>query len=636
MLTHQKNQEVAMRVADGAGWMAQKAAEEAQRIAREEAARAAREAAARAAAEAARAAQAAMTDVVERAASQSLFATPAPAPPPPDVQAAADQVRAESDPYQKAEVIQFHLQMHAEDPAWRSEFLREVGPEEMGRAVASVDPRQWSPSGFETSRSAGLLAAASEAYTADELARMLETIPASALAGLVEHTLMTAGNPQVPGTEGAAEQMAHLAAGLGAVADALGPDHPAVAGLLDALAGQPSLEQWGGDAQTRVELAGWLVARSGSDDLKAAFVSSHLPQFDPAAADAPPQARALAMVMGSMEPPSVSLAPLVSADPAMRAAFVEQLVRAGEDSVAVWPFDIGRDVQADVATFLTDVARLNPALYPGHEKEAALLRVEAFRAGVEAIDDPLWSGNSAGLERALANMFAADADTIVGRFADGAEGNALFDPEGRILAQFFDRILFRATDSAAAQIALGAVQGYLGIGSGSDGLADRLAASQGDPAFMASEGNQLATRLGFVMGALYQGANAAMASIDSQRERELKVARVFGALVEEAIDHSPVNKAYDAIKSGSDDHASVEKVVEWLYDTYGPGADHKRDRAAASDLIDGLLNGSMRPFFSEQARQGARPEDWINMVAMINVGVAQADGETEPGFRLSP
>jgi hypothetical protein len=320
----------------------------------------------------------------------------------------------------------------------------------------------------------------------------------------------------------------------------------------------------------------------------------------------------------------------------MRAAFVEQLVRAGEDSVAVWPFDIGRDVQADVATFLTDVARLNPALYPGHEKEAALLRVEAFRAGVEAIDDPLWSGNSAGLERALANMFAADADTIVGRFADGAEGNALFDPEGRILAQFFDRILFRATDSAAAQIALGAVQGYLGIGSGSDGLADRLAASQGDPAFMASEGNQLATRLGFVMGALYQGANAAMASIDSQRERELKVARVFGALVEEAIDHSPVNKAYDAIKSGSDDHASVEKVVEWLYDTYGPGADHKRDRAAASDLIDGLLNGSMRPFFSEQARQGARPEDWINMVAMINVGVAQADGETEPGFRLSP
>ncbi len=626
-----------MRVAEGAGWIAQKAAEEAQRIAREEAARAAREAAARAAAaEAARAAQAAMADVVERAASQSLFATPAPAPAPPDVQAAADQVRAESDPYQKAVVIQFHLQVHAEDPAWRAEFLRAVGPEEMGKAVASVDPTQWSPSNFETARATELLAAASEAYTPDELARMLETVPTNVLAGLVEYTLMTAGNPHCLGTEGAAEQMAKLAAGLGAIANALGPDHPAVAGLLDALAGQPSLEQWGGDAQTRVELAGWLVARSGSDALKAAFVSSYLPQFDPAAVDAPAQARALAMVMGSMEPPSVSLAPLVSADPAMRAAFVEQLVRAGEDSVAVWPFDVGRDVQADVATFLTDVARLNPALYPGHESDAALLRVEAFRAGIEAIDDPLWSGDSAGLERALANMFAADADTIVGRFADGAEDNALFDPEGRILAQFFDRILFRATDSGAAQIALGAVQDYLGIGSGSDGIADRLAASQGDPAFMASQGNQLATRLGFVMGALYQGANAAMASIDSQRERELTIARVFGALVEEAIDHSPVSKAYDAIKSGSDEHASVEKVVEWLYDTYGPGADHKRDRAAASDLIDGLLNGSMRPFFSEQARQGARPEDWINMVAMINVGVAQADGETEPGFRLSP
>ncbi len=626
-----------MLVADGAGWVAQQAAEEAQRIAREQAARAAREAAAKAAAEAAaRAARAGAADIVEKAASQSLFATPAAAPLPPDVQAAADQVLAQSDPYQQAVAMQFHLQVHAEDPAWRAEFLRAVGPEATGRAVASVDPTQWSPSAFETGRAADLLAAASEAYTPDELARMLESVPTNVLAGLVEHALMTAGNPQVPGTDAAALQMAQLAAGLGAVADALGPGHPAVAGLLDALAAQPSLEQWGGDSQTRVELAGWLVARSSSDALKSAFVSSYLPQFDPAAADAPAQARALAVVMGSMDPPSVSLAPLVSADPAVRAAFVEQLVRAGDDAVALWPFDIGRDVQADVATFLTDIARLNPVLYPGHESDATLLRVEAFRAGVEGIDDPLWSGASAGLERALANMFAADADTIVGRFADGAEGNTLFDPEGRILAQFFDRVVFRATDSGAAEIALGAVKGYLGIGSGSDGLADRLAGSQGDPAFMAREGNQLATRLGFVMGALYQGANAAMSSIDSLRERDLKIAHVFGALVEEAIKHSPVKDAYDVVKSGSNDEASVEKVVDWLFDTYGPGAEYKRDRSTANDLIDGLLNGSMRPLFSEAARQGASPENWINMVAMINVGVAQADGETEPGFRLSP
>jgi hypothetical protein len=622
-----------MRVADVAGRVAQKAVEEAQRAAR-----------AAAAAEAARSARAAAADLVERAASPSPFAPPAPAVtapapaagPPPDVQAAVDQVRAQSDPYQKAEVIQFHLQMHAEDPAWRSEFLRALGPEETARAVASVDPTQYSPSSFETARSVELLSAASQAYAPDELARMLEAVPANVLAGLVEHALMTAGNPHVLGTEGTGEPMARFATGLGAIANALGPDHPAVSGLLDALAGQPSLEQWGGDAQTRVELAGWLVARSGSDALRAAFVCTHLPLFDPSAAEAPAQARALGAVMGSMDPPSASLAPLVAADPAVRAAFVEQLVRAGEDAVAVWPFDVGRDVRADVATFLTDVVCLNPALFPGHETDAALLRVEAFRAGVETIDDPLWSGDSAGLERALANMFAADADTIVGRFADGAEGNALFDPEGRVLAQFFDRVLFRATDPGAAQIALGAVKGYLGIGAGSVGLADRLAASQGDPAFMSSEGNQLATRLGFVMGALYQGANAAMSSIDSQRERELTIARVFGALVEEAIDHSPVKEAYAVIKAGSDDHASVEKVVEWLYDTYGPGAEHKRDREAASDLVDGLLNGSMRPFFSEEARQGARPEDWINMVAMVNVGVAQADGETEPGFRLSP
>jgi hypothetical protein len=626
-----------MLIADGAGWSAPQAAEEAQRIAREEAARAAREAAAKAAAEAAaRAARAVGSDMVEKAAGQSLFATPLASPLPPDVQAAADQVRAESDPYQQAVIMEFHLQVHSGDPAWRAEFLRAVGPEALGRAVASIDPTQCSPSGYETARAAELLSAASEAYTPAELARMLESVPSNVLAGVVEGVLMTAGNPQLLDTGAGAEQLARLAAGLGAIADALGPDHPAVAGLLDALASQPSLEQWGGEAQNRIELAGWLVARSGSDALKSAFVSTHLPQFDPKAADAGAQARALAVVMGSMDPPSVSLAPLVSADPALRAAFVEQLVRAGDDAVAVWPFDIGRDVQADVATFLTDIARLNPALYPGHESDASLLRVQAFRAGVEAIDDPLWSGASAGLERALANMFAADPDTIVARFSDGAEGNPLFDPEGRVLAQFFDRIVFRATDEGAAQIALGAVKSYLGIGSGADGLADRLAASQGDPAFMASEGNQLATRLGFVMGALYQGANAAMSSIDSQRERELKIAHVFGALVEEAIKHSPVKDAYDLVKSGSNDQASVEKVVDWLYDTYGPGADHKRDRAAASELVEGLLNGSMRPFFSDAARQGASPQNWINMVTLINAAAAQADGETEPGFRLTP
>jgi hypothetical protein len=634
MLADQKNQEVAMRVADGAAWVAQRAVEEAQRAAR-----------AAAAAETARSARAATADLVERAASPSPFATHAVAAaaaatvvvgPAPDVQAAVDDVRSRPDPYQKAEAIQFHLEVHAEDQGWRADFLRALGPEETGRAVASIDPTQSSPSGYETGRAAELLSAASQACTPDELARMLEAVPSDALAGLVEHALMTAGNPQLPGTEGTSEQMAHLAAGLGAVADALGPDHPVVARLLDTLAGQPSLERWGGDTQTRVELAGWLVARSGSDALRAAFVSSHLPRFDPAAADAPAQARALAMVMGSMDPPSVSLAPLVTADPALRTAFVAQLLRAGDDAVGVWSFDVGRDVQADVAAFLVDVARLNPVLYPGHESDAALLRVEAFRSGVEAIDDPLWAGHAAGLEGALTDMFAADADTIVGRLADGAEGNALFDPEGRSLARFFERVLFRPTDAGAGQIALGAVRTYLGIGPGPAGLADRLAASQGDAGFMASEGNQLATRLGFVMGALYQGANAAMASIDGQRERELTVARVFGALVEEAIDHSPVSKAYEAIKSGSDDQASVEKVVEWLYDTYGSGAEHRRDRAAAGELIGGLLNGSMRPFFSDAARQGARPENWFNMLAMVNVGVAQGDGASEPGFRLSP
>ena len=159
-----------MRVADDAGWVAQRAVEEAQRAARAAAA-------AQAAAEAARIARAATADIVERAASPSPFAPPAPAVaapapaagPSPDVQAAVDQVRAQSDPYQKAESIQFHLQVHAEDPPWRTEFLRALGPEETGRAVASVDPTQYSPSSFETARSLELLSAASQSYAPDEL-----------------------------------------------------------------------------------------------------------------------------------------------------------------------------------------------------------------------------------------------------------------------------------------------------------------------------------------------------------------------------------------------------------------------------------------------------------------------------------
>jgi hypothetical protein len=622
-----------MQIADGKGWVPQQPqpVEKAQ------------PAPVRPAAANARSLREATADRVEIAPSPSLFATPALAAPAavlgagpsPDVQAAVDEVRAQHDPYQKAVLVEIHLGVHSEDPAWRGEFLHALGPEEMGLSVASIDPTKSSLSGYETARAADLLSAASQVYTPDELVRMLEAVPSDVLAGLVEHTLMTAGNPYLPGTEGAGEQMTHLATALGAVADALGPDHPVLTRLLSELVDKPSLESWGGNAQTRAELAGWLVARSGSDALRAAFVSSHLPQFDPAAADAPAKARALAMVMGSMEPPSVSLAPLVAADPALRTAFVAQLLRTGDDAVGAWPFGIGADVRADVVTFLTDVARLNPVLYPGRESAAALLRVEAFRSGVEALSDPVWAEDG-GFERALANMFAADTDTIAGRLADGTEGNVLFDPEGRVLARFFQEVLFRPSDAGAGQIALGAVQTYLGIGIDHAGLADRLAASQGNPDFMAGEGNQLATRLGFVMGALYQGANAAMASIDDQRARELALVRVFGTLVEQAIKQSPVSKAYDAVKAGSDDHASVEKVAEWLYDTYGAGAGHLQDRAAAEGLIGGLLNGSMRPFFSEQARQGARPEDWFNMLAMINVGVAQADGESEPGFRLSP
>jgi hypothetical protein len=178
-----------MRASDGAGWAAQRVAEEAQRIAREEALRAAHAAAAaQAAAAAARNARAASADLVERATGPSLFATPAapamaaPAPaPPPDVQAAVPatfrskepsvppgttptfgpqatpqeaaayvlQLEMTLEPANQANIFVQVLQDHQNDAAWLRSFYGSLGAESAARLVSDAlsyeSYRDWPP-----------------------------------------------------------------------------------------------------------------------------------------------------------------------------------------------------------------------------------------------------------------------------------------------------------------------------------------------------------------------------------------------------------------------------------------------------------------------------------------------------------
>jgi hypothetical protein len=291
------------------------------------------------------------------------------------------------------------------------------------------------------------------------------------------------------------------------------------------------------------------------------------------------------------------------------------------------PYLFNRDMARGVIGFLRDVARLNPVLFDDPEA-AQDFRVEAFRAGTRGLGNDLFAGEQ-GLKDALANMLVADTAGIIHDLSD--TGGPNWDVEGRDLARFLDEVAFR-NDGVSRQWVVDAVKAYLGIGP-EEGVADILAAQKGNPEFMADEGNQLAREMGFLLGALHQGAQAALDEIDGEYERQKAVIDVIGSIAETAIEASPASAAYKAIKDGTGGKVEVQTVFDWLTETY-LGEQVKASKKNVTRLSDSMISNVWAAFFGDDSLTGARSEDLVNLYALINAGVALADGSVEPSIRI--
>ncbi|MFN7960824.1 MAG: hypothetical protein U0002_06085 [Thermoanaerobaculia bacterium] len=555
----------------------------------------------------------------------------------PDVEPTASQVRATPDGGQKAALIAGSLREHQGDTAWITSFLLSLGAEQLAAALTSQDPTPLGARAGSTQElelASSLLGEAGRAFPPQELAKLLGRLAASELASLIEASLLAAGNPFQIGSERLLDHLRAFAEGLGRLADTLGAAEPGLQGLLAALA-EPGVD---GSGATRLELAGWLVARSGSDSLKLAFVAANLGRYDARSWSSDAVARSLAGAMASVNPPTAGLAALVELEGAARRAFVADLFRPGEglSGVAHGMADlaVAKEIKRDLGTFFRQVNQLDPSVYRGREEDAASLKVEIFRAGVEALDHPLWQ-NDVGLKQFLAELFWHDTDILIDRLSDPAETNPHFDPEGRLLAKFFREVGFRNQDRASSRKAVAAVARYLGLGRGNFGLADILAASQGDPSFMASQGGrQMAAKLGFVLGALRQAGHGALAVEPSEYQREAMLIRVLGSLLEEPLTASPARSAYHVVASGGGDRATVDEVFRWLWESYGDGGPVRNDREGTSDLLDRLLAGSMRALLAPPG-ESQTLEPRAALMEAVNAGLAQVSG-AEAGFQLQP
>jgi hypothetical protein len=564
------------------------------------------------------------------AATASAAATP---PPRPDVQEAIRDIEAYPPPAQ-ATALAGHLEEHGtdapEDAEFRMQLLQELGPDRVGQMLADAPPVDGIYSGGWDVR--GVLAAAVDVYTPEEQGRLVQQLGSEQLGRAIAVGVYQAGLPnedpeRTAGIRAQLEGMARLVGNVYSLpAGAAG--RAELTGALDRLreGAEPLLQQMPGE-----EVAAWMVSRSGDDSLKLDFAESYLAEFrgDPASLSST-EARAVAVVLGSMEPPSRALAPILdSLDAAQRRTFLSTMMDASYLETPEWrtPYLFNQDVVQGVTAFMMDVARLNPVTFADPEA-AQDFRVEAFRAGVQGVDNDLFGG-AQGMKDALANMFAADTAGIIHDLSDSGGPN--WDVEGRDLAKFFDQVAFR-NDGVSRQWVVDALQSYLGVGA-ADGVADVLAANKGDTEFMAQRGNVMAREMGFLLGALHQGAQRALGEIDGEYERQKAVIDVIGSIAETAIEASPVAAAYKAIKSGSGGKVEVGTVFDWLSETY-LGQSVKASKENVTRLSDSVISNVWAEFFDDDSLTGARSEDLVNLYALINAGVALADGSVQPSIRI--
>jgi hypothetical protein len=551
----------------------------------------------------------------------------------PDVEEAIAQIEAYP-PELQASALHDQLQGHGsagpEDAEFRELLMQELGPGGVGEMLSNTPPIDGIYSRGHDIR--GVLTVAAGVYTPQEQGVLIQGLGGEQLGRLMALGVYEAGRPdRDPAWTG------QVRAELDAVAQMLGDvfalpagsaGQAELSGAMERLrAGEePLLGQMPGE-----EVAAWVVARSGEDALKLDFVEGELAEFraDPSSLSST-EARSVALVLGSMEPPSRSLAPILdSLDAGQRRAFLSAMMDASYGETPEWstPYLFNRDIARGVIGFLRDVGRLNPALF-GDPEAAQDFRVEAFRAGVRGLGNDLFAGEQ-GLKDALANMFVADTAGLIHDLSD--TGGANWDVEGRDLARFLDRVAFR-NDGDSRQWVIEAMKAHLGIGA-EEGVADVLAANKGNPDFMADEGNRLAREMGFLLGALHQGAQEALGEIDDAYERQKAVIDVVGSIAETAIEASPASAAYKAIKDGTGGTLEVATVFDWLTETF-LGQQVKASKDNVTRLSDSMISNVWAAFFGDDSLSGARSEDLVNLYALINAGVALADGSVQPSIRI--
>jgi len=551
----------------------------------------------------------------------------------PEVEEAIQEIEAYA-PALQAGVLPDLLDGHAgdvpDDVEFREQLLQGLGPDRVGEMLSSAAPIDGIYSRGHDFR--GVLAAAASVYAPEDLGVLVERLGSEQLARMVALGVYEGGRPdQDPArTEQIRAELLAVARLLGSVY-ALPDGAAGKAELKDALdrlrgGDEPLLDRMPGE-----EVAAWVVARSDEDTLKLDFALSYLADFraDPSSLS-PTEARSVALVLGSLEPPSLALRPIVgSLDAQQRRSFLSTMMEATYGQTPEWqtPYLFNRDIAQGVTAFMMDVARLNPVTF--EDPDAAQdFRVEAFRAGTRGLDNDLFEGEQA-FKDALANMFVADTAGIVHDLSDS--GGANWDVEGRDLARFLDHVAFR-NEGASRRWVIDAMKAYLGTGE-AEGVADVLAANKGNPDFMSREGNRMAREMGFLLGALNQGAGQALREIDGELARQRAVIDVIGGIAETVIEASPAAAAYKLVKQGSGGKVEVETVFDWLAETY-LGREVRTSKDNVTRLSGSLISNVWAAFFSDDSLAGARSEDLVNLYSLINAGVALADGTEQPSIRI--
>ncbi|HYO65479.1 MAG TPA: hypothetical protein VEU33_05300 [Archangium sp.] len=546
--------------------------------------------------------------------------------PSPEVTEAIEGINefdAGSQGYGLALALGNHRSNSPEDVNFRQGLMTALGADRVAEMVGNGS------SGSEAPGIAhGVLTAAAEAYSTEDLGRVAQAVGPEALGAALSETVRAASDPNASEqTRASAQQLAQT---LGSLYE-LPEGAPGRAAATEALARIQGGEQF--TEAPGVSTAAWLVANSGNDQLRTDFANQYLNEFKSDQASlAPEEARAVAWALGSVEGPGTgNLDPIYNLDAAQRSRFLDQLAKSG-DYQDVPDLDAGyrfqQDAVAGVNEFLSDVAEINPADFPD-SRSAQNLRLETFQEVSKAVGGEFFADNE-GTHAALAEMFASDTSHIVNESAN--TGSPLHDREGRALLSFFDHVAFRGENAETRATVTDALRNYLGVGD-AQGIVDQLAAGKGEDGFMQGEGNILARNMGFVLGALDQGAQSAIDNIGDEYAQKRAVVSVLGSLVETAITHSPANDAYQLVKKSSGDNADVDAAFNWLADQFiGTGDEEKR---GVNDLSGAVIEGAWDPFFSDENLQGADTGNLTDMFQLINGGVALADGYTnQPGINI--